>query len=105
MKRGKPLPTKPLSTDEIMSLLSACPSERDRMIILMLANTGARIAELAGMQSEDFDWERGLVVIRGKRNKERLLSPLYWIVCSVYVRSWGCSQTPDRFGVATGTDR
>jgi site-specific recombinase XerD len=41
----------------------------------MLANTGVRIAELAAMQSEDFDWDQGLLVVRGKANKERLLSP------------------------------
>lgn len=75
VKRTKKLPTKPMTNNEIECLLLHCKSERDRLIILMLGATGARISELAGIHAEDIDWSTGLVTIRGKGDKERLVAP------------------------------
>lgn len=75
VKRSKNLPTKPLLQNEIECLLAHCNCERDRLIILMLGATGARISELAGIHAEDIDWLTGLVIIRGKGDKQRLVAP------------------------------
>src|SRR5262245_11278790 len=44
VKRGQNLPTKPLTQNEVGRLLRACTRERDRLLILMLVHTGARIS-------------------------------------------------------------
>lgn len=75
VKRQKGLPTKPLYQNEIEQLLAACGNERDRLIILMLGTTATRISELAGITAEDIDWQTGLLTIRGKGGKERLVAP------------------------------
>lgn len=75
VKRQKQLPTEPLSRQELETLLSACKSERDRLIVLMLAYTGMRISELASLRAEDIDWQRGTIRIIGKGDKERRMSP------------------------------
>ena len=75
IKRPKALPTEPLSTSELNSLLSVCKDERDRLLVLMLAHTGMRISELASLTAEDIDWRRGIIRIMGKGEKERRLQP------------------------------
>lgn len=72
VKRSKKAPTRPLSASEVHQVLAACDSERDRLIVLVLAYVGVRIAELAGMRVGDIDWYRGNLIIRGKGDKERL---------------------------------
>lgn len=75
VKRGKRLPTKPLSREELDALMNAASSERDRLLILVLAHTGVRISELASINAEDIDWAQGLIIITGKGNKQRKLAP------------------------------
>lgn len=75
VKRPKSLPTKPLLDNELQALLSACTSERDRLLLLVMASTGVRVSELCGMTAEDIDWERGIIKIRGKGSKERIVAP------------------------------
>ncbi len=75
IKRRKTLPTKPLATDELSRILDACGDERERLMILVMASTGARISEVAALQTEWIDWQRGVIKIVGKGEKERLLAP------------------------------
>lgn len=44
---------------------------RDRLILLLLYGLGLRRAELIGLKADDFHWERGVVQVLGKRNKQR----------------------------------
>jgi len=64
-------PKRPFTADEVRALLSACCNPRDRAIVLILAATGARVSELLRMETDDIDWERGVLLIRGKGSKER----------------------------------
>lgn len=72
------LPRKVLETlerAEIRALEDAAPTERDKLIIRMLADTGVRISELLGLRPDDLI-EKGrdrFVRVIGKGNKERLV--------------------------------
>jgi integrase/recombinase XerC len=75
-KRGRPVPNY-LSVDEMFRLLDGVRGEsvlavRNRAILETLYSTGLRVAELAGMDVGDIDFDRGFVRVIGKGDKERL---------------------------------
>lgn len=64
-----------LSRKELDDLESAAPTERDKLIVRLLADTGLRVGELCGLRLDDVRrHERGaLLKVRGKGDKERLV--------------------------------
>ncbi len=76
-KLPKHLP-RTLTKDEANALMQ-CPngpslsSFRDRAILETFYSTGARVSELVGMNREDVSWAEGVVRLRGKGNKERIV--------------------------------
>jgi integrase/recombinase XerC len=75
-KRGKSVPHF-LPVDEVFRLLDGVKGEallalRNRAILETLYSTGIRVAEIAGMNVGNVDFEKGLVRVVGKGNKERL---------------------------------
>ncbi len=75
-KRGKPIPNY-LPVDEIFRLLDGVKGEsllalRNRAILETLYSTGVRVAEMAGMDVGDLDFDKGFVRVMGKGRKERL---------------------------------
>lgn len=46
---------------------------RDHAILVVLANTGMRVSELAGLTLNSLDFERGVIRVFGKGRKERLV--------------------------------
>jgi integrase/recombinase XerC len=67
-----------LTVDEVFSLLEAPIASdrfwrRDRAIMEMLYATGMRVSELTGGNTRDFDGNAGMVRVRGKGNKERII--------------------------------
>ncbi len=76
-KKEKRLPSF-LSIEEITRLLEApaknCWEEkRDKAILEMLYSSGLRVSELVGLNHDDLDFFGGLVRVRGKGKKERIV--------------------------------
>jgi len=62
-----------LDRSEIRALEDAAPTERDKLLIRMLADSGLRISELLGIRAQDLH-EKGrdrFVRVKGKGDKER----------------------------------
>ena len=57
-----------LTEEEIQSMVNVASCLRDKLIVALLAETGCSVSELINIWDEDIDFEKGLVVIRG-RNK------------------------------------
>lgn len=67
-----------LSVDEILSLLKVNFSEsaeglRDRAMLELFYSAGIRLSELTGLNIADCDFAGGLIKVRGKGRKERIL--------------------------------
>ncbi len=76
-KAQKPLP-RFLSVDDIFSLVQQPKSigflqTRDRAILELLYSSGLRVSEIAGLNVEDVSTKEGLVKVKGKGKKERIL--------------------------------
>jgi site-specific recombinase XerD len=77
MKAEKRLP-KVSSTKDITRVLAASCGDsaiekRNRAIVAFLYATGARVSELVGINTEDIDFRNGLVKLRGKGKKTRIV--------------------------------
>jgi len=76
-KTDKYLPSF-LSIDEVFSLLKVkfepgVSGLRDRAIIEFLYSVGVRVGELTGLNVADVDFSHGVVKVRGKGRKERIV--------------------------------
>jgi site-specific recombinase XerD len=76
-RRGRTLP-KPLAEQEIIKLLDSIPSTsavdlRDRALLELLYDTGARVSEVVGLALGDLDFDEELVLLMGKGAKQRLV--------------------------------
>ena len=76
-RRGRTLP-KPLAEEEIVKLLDSIPSTsavdlRDRALLELLYDTGARVSEVVGLALGDLDFDEELVLLMGKGAKQRLV--------------------------------
>ena len=76
-KQPKPLP-RVLTKDDANALMEfpegdQWAAKRDRALLEVLYSTGARVSELVGMNLDDLNQADGLVRLRGKGRKERLV--------------------------------
>ena len=76
-KTPKTLP-KCLTESEVRALVESVKASgwmdlRDRALLELLYGAGVRVSELVGANLEDFDAQRGLLLVRGKGKKERML--------------------------------
>ena len=76
-RHKRPMPAF-LSVDDVFRLLDNAPAGswlklRNRAMFETLYSTGIRVSELTGLNLEDVDKLNGLVKVRGKGNKQRLV--------------------------------
>lgn len=76
-KAQRPLPQF-LSVDDVFLLVQQPKSigflqTRDRAILELLYSSGLRVSEIAGLNMEDVNTREGLVKVKGKGKKERIL--------------------------------
>ncbi len=76
-RRGRTLP-KPLAEELVIRLLESIPTvtaldRRDRALLELLYDTGARVSEVVGIALEDLDFDEGLILLTGKGAKQRLV--------------------------------
>lgn len=67
-----------LTVDEVFNLLAAPGKEdsfeaRDRAILEFLYSTGIRVAELVSCELANLDFAKGMVMVRGKGDRERII--------------------------------
>jgi integrase len=64
-----------LSREEIQSMEDAAATERDKLIVRVLADTGMRLGELLALRPNDLRSEGGknVIKVRGKGDRERLV--------------------------------
>jgi len=65
-------PTPPFTKDEIQRLLKAATVPIEKVVLLLLLNTGLRVSELTGLTLEDIDLKRNEIKVLGKGNKQRI---------------------------------
>ena len=75
--RGRTLP-KPLGEEEVITMLDAIggPSAidwRDRALLELLYDTGARVSEVVGLDLSDLDFDEELILLNGKGGRQRLV--------------------------------
>lgn len=64
-------PVSPFTPNECQRLLSAADSSLERLVVLLLLDTGLRASELTGLQVEDIDLDLNELAIVGKGGKQR----------------------------------
>lgn len=65
-----------LTVDETFRLLDSqevLESKRDRAILELLYDSGVRVSELVSLKLKDLDLKNGVLLVKGKRGKERLV--------------------------------
>jgi len=67
-----------LSVDEMFTVLDAkgrldAIGIRDKAIVELFYSSGVRLSELVGLNMRDIDYEQGLMKVRGKGKKERIV--------------------------------
>jgi len=65
------LATSILSKKEILFLVKSIPNDRDRLIIKLLYDTGARVSEITNLKLKDIDLETKEIQVMGKGRKPR----------------------------------
>jgi len=69
-------PPEVLTETQVKGLLAVCrgtdfEDRRDTAIVWMLLDTGARLAEIAGLAVDDIDWDLEVVTVMGKGRRAR----------------------------------
>jgi len=77
--KGETLPAgRSITPGEMAAMMDVCMADqspagaRDAAILAILYSCGLRRAELVKLDLADYDQEQGTLIVRGKRNKERL---------------------------------
>ncbi len=94
-QREKQLPVV-LSVEEVLALLAALVTLRDRIIVMLLYSAGLRLSEVCELRVRDVDSKRMLLHITGKGRKDRYV-PLSPIVLELLREWWRATRPLDFF--------
>ncbi|NJK88298.1 MAG: tyrosine recombinase [Myxococcales bacterium] len=83
-KLGRPLP-RTVEHDEVMQMVAAATTDRDRAMLLLLYGAGLRVSELVHLRLEQLYLDDGFVRIMGKGSKERVV-PMGPVVSELLAR-------------------
>jgi len=62
-----------ISDKEIQKLINACQNDRDRLLIVMMAETGFRLGEILGIHyTEDIDFKKKTIQVRYRENNSNM---------------------------------
>jgi integrase/recombinase XerC len=61
-----------LTSEQVEYLVQQAENVRDKAIISLFTESGLRLSELASIRFQDIDWERRLIKVKCKGNKEAL---------------------------------
>lgn len=92
-RREKRLPIV-LSVEQLLALLEALITLRDRVIVTLLYSAGLRLAELCELRVRDIDSSRMLIYVHGKGKKDRYV-PLSPIALELLRTWWRETRPPD----------
>ncbi len=70
-----------LTPDEVARVLDACAAargspKRSVAVVRLALDLGLRIGEIASLQLDDIDWERGTITLRGTKSRRQDVLPL-----------------------------
>ncbi len=68
-------PVDPFKDSDLLALLAATKTRRDRAMLLVFLGSGMRRSELWNIREEDIDWEKRTIRVNGKGDKLRLVAP------------------------------
>jgi site-specific recombinase XerD len=65
-----------LEGDQVSRLVQACPTSRDRLIVLLMVHLGLRRIEVSRIDMEDIDFRERLISVRGKNGQGQITRSL-----------------------------
>lgn len=72
IKEAKTTPVA-LPKEDIIRMIGVAKNPRNRLIVQLLYNTGIRVSELTAIRVENIDFDDGMLRVKGKGNKTRLV--------------------------------
>lgn len=75
VRKDKRQSRPPLSTEALTRILACCRNGQERLMFLTGLHCGLRISELVGIRGQDIFADKALILIRGKGQKERWVTP------------------------------
>ncbi len=70
MKPGKQLP-KVYAENDIEKIINTLPNVKHRLVLMLAFGCGLRLNEIRALRPEDAQWDRDIILIRGKGDKQR----------------------------------
>lgn len=75
MRKDKIEPRAPFAHADLEALAASIQTARERAVLLLFVGGIIRRSELLAIRAEDVHWQRGMILIRGKGERERWIAP------------------------------
>ncbi len=61
---------EPLTPDETNAISNACQTQKEKLVVWTLLDTGLRIHELVNLRADNIDWQGHQLIIHGKGRRD-----------------------------------